>query len=85
MTIYKVLVVNEDQQFVYESGNFADFNSAHIDLISQLLETATEDYTVEAEDIDKVVTEVEQVSVDTAGKQYIVMLGQYAHCLLTVD
>jgi hypothetical protein len=86
MTIYKVLVVDEDQNFVYESGLFADFHSAHLDFVSQLLETAVEDTTVEAGEIDQVVSQAEQLSMESLENgQFIQMFGQYAHCIVEVQ
>jgi hypothetical protein len=54
--------------------------------VSQLLETAVEDTTVEAGEIDQVVSQAEQLSMESLGNgQFIQMFGQYAHCLVEVQ
>ena len=82
MTVYKVAVASLDG-VVYQSESLADFSSAKSELIDQLLTTGREDYGVDVEDIEKIVSQAENLTEEKFG--FPMLLGQYVHIIIDAE
>jgi hypothetical protein len=79
MTTYRVIVASEDQM-VYTSPLLNGFEAAREMLVTQLLDTAENDWAVQAEEIDAVVSKAEVLTLEEATVP--VFLGNYVHIIL---
>lgn len=82
MTIYKV-IVGDEKQVAYESPDLNGFEAAKEMLITQLLDTAENDWTVRVEDIEAIVPTAEVLTEAEHDKLFF--LGQYVHIIKVVD
>jgi hypothetical protein len=79
MKVYRVIVSMEDQ-LVFTSNALAGFESARAEMITQLLDTAENDWSVQVEDIEHVLPMAEDLVEEDFRTP--IFLGQYAHIIV---
>jgi hypothetical protein len=82
MTIYKV-IVGDEKQVAYESPELNGFEAAKEMLITQLLDTAENDWSVRVEDIEALLPSAEVLTEPDYEKLFF--LGQYVHIIKVVE
>lgn len=77
--MYRVIVSTEND-LVYTSPALANFSGAREMLVTQLLGTAENDWGVQANEIDDVVSRAEVLAEDNFGEPFF--LGMYVHLIV---
>lgn len=79
MTIYKV-IVGDKEQIAHTSPYLADFESAREYLVTELLNTAEEDWNVSVEDIESIVSKAEVLTENNFDQVFYI--GEYLHFII---